>query len=475
VIVALLLVAGIAGLWLLGRRLELKLGLFLAVLPFVTFLRIHAPSRLWPIVPDLLLAAAVLSVAPADRERRRAIEVDGVTIIVFAYVGLALAQAFNPGLPSVTLGLRGARLIAEPALLYFVGAEVARRRSLARTVVTVIIVTGVIVTAYGIWQGLHGFDAREFAFQRRAFPISLRERRVFSTMAGASVFGNYLALVTLLTLALMLARPTARRILGGGFLIVACSYAIVLTGQRGVLIGAGGGLVTAVAVSVARRSTRVAGLYAGIAVCAVAAVIIGLIITTPVQDRRLARAEHTSALAAARIKLGLLKAGGQEASLQLRVTRLRQTRDALETAPLGVGAGLSLTINPGRADTTFLGHTGFSDTYTPAVPPIPNELYYYTVASELGLAGLALFVALLVIAIRAAGRVALRSVDGDRAAIGVAAAGFFVFIAIDSFTVDAMSSIQVAAYAWLLFGMTARWARERVAVPVAPAPATVAA
>ena len=88
---------------------------------------------------------------------------------------------------------------------------------------------------------------------------------------------------------------------------------------------------------------------------------------------------------------------------------------------------------------------------------IPGELYYYTLGSELGVLGLALWLAIALIGLVFACRVALRSTDSGASLVALAAAAMIVVILVDSFAVDAMSSAEVAAYFWLLLGMVARW------------------
>jgi hypothetical protein len=65
----------------------------------------------------------------------------------------------------------------------------------------------------------------------------------------------------------------------------------------------------------------------------------------------------------------------------------------------------------------------------------------------------------------------LRDADRDRARWGFVGVVYLVVVVADGFTVDAMSSLEVAAWFWLLVGMVGRW---RVELPP-PRPAALPA
>jgi hypothetical protein len=160
--------------------------------------------------------------------------------------------------------------------------------------------------------------------------------------------------------------------------------------------------------------------------------------------------------------LALLKEGSAESSFQLRNERMTEVGHALATAPFGVGTGLNLLLDRNRSDhSTVLGAAGFGGPdYQPRLPPVPGELYYYNLASELGLPGLVLWSALALFGIVTAGGVALRHPDREKAAFALVAMAYLLLIVIDSFTVDAMTTIQVSAWFWLLLGAVGRWGQE---------------
>jgi len=437
---------------------------YLVVLPLSTYLEIHG-SPLWGSLPSFLLAGAVLQLLASPAPVGVGRPARGLTALVVAYGGLAVVQAFNPALPSVTLGLRGARLFVEPLLLFFVGVEVARRPELLRRVLTTVAVVGGVVALYAIRQALVGFDPTEAAWYRRSFAVSYREQRVFGTMAGATVLGHHMALVACLGLARAIQRGPWWPAWGG--LAAVCGWVALLTGQRGVLLAFGAGIAVVLGLALSRPETRHGAARAGQAVTVVAALVVALAVATPVQDRRLASAEGTSAFQAARIKLAQLKAGGDERSLALRVQRVGEMVDAVGTVPLGAGTGLHLLVDRQRvARTSVLGASGLGDeTYEPPVAPIPGELYWYTVGTELGVVGLGLLVGLLLFGIVTAGGVAVRLRDPERALVGLVAAGYLTVVVVDSGSVDAMTSDQVASYAWLLLGMVGTWAHAAHRTP----------
>jgi hypothetical protein len=460
VIVAIVFAVAAAGVALLALGFDATLLTLVAVVPFLGWLSSHFPGVPWTIVPTallVLLAFQALSLPPAGGRTRPAY---GLTAVVMVYLTVAAAQAFSPGLPSVVAGLRGLRIVAEPMILFFAGSEVARRPELRRRLVRVLLVSGAVVLAYGFKQWLGGFDVAERIFFRHTFPVALRERRIFSTLLGATALGNFAAVVAFMAVADMMRQRRLR--IGHAVIVVAAAFALFLTGQRGVQLAVVAAGVAVVAVVLLRPGTRHMAARAGQVLTVVFAVLLAVAIITPVQDRRQASAGGQSALDAARIKLALLKQGSQETSFQLRQDRLGQVGHALDVAPLGVGTGLNLLLDPARSSrSTLLGDAGFgSADYQPRLPAIPGELYYYNLASELGLPGLMLFAALSLFGILTAAGVALRHPDREKAAFATAALGILLVIVVDCFTVDAMTTIEVSAYFWLLLGVVGRWAQE---------------
>lgn len=457
-----LAVAALGGVWLLLQPFTTRVTIYLLVLPFVTYLQIHVPFQGWSLVPTavlLLTAAAAIGVPNRSGRSRPA---KGLTVVVLLYGGLALVEAFNPDLPSLTLGLRGARLVVEPMLLYFIGAEVARRPDLTSRVIKLLVVTGAVVAVYGLKQAVFGFDHREALFYiSNLQDVTLHEQRVFSTMAGASVFGNYMGLVAFLCVGLIV--NGSRRVTALSVLLVICGFDMLVSGQRGVIVGALFGCVVTGGMALIRRRSRRRGVHMAQALTLLIAVLVGLVIITPVQARSTLRMQHESAFQAARLKLAFLKEPNKDASVKIRELRLHQLGHSLETVPLGAGTGLNLLVGSVAKVKahSVLGTSGYGGaSYVPPVPPIPGELYFYNVGSEMGLPGLSLFSALLIFGLLAAVGVGIRHRDDRKATLAFCAAGFMALVLVDSFTVDSMTANQVASYFWLFIGIVGRWAHE---------------
>ncbi len=454
-----LAVLALAAGWYVSRSFGTKVLVLVTVLPFLGWLQAHVPGVPWSLAVTGLIAVLLLH-AVQERPATTGRGAHGLTALVLGYGAVVAAQAFSTDLPSVLTGLRGARLVLEALALYFVGAEVARRPVLVRRLVHVVLAGGAIVGAYAIKQWLAGFDAAEIAHYRRTFPIAIRERRIFSTLPGASALGHHLGLVALLAGATLLVRP--RRWVLPSALLATSLVGVLLTGQRGVQLSVFAAGVTVVAVALCRPSFRREGARAGQVVTVLATVVVALVLLTPVQDRSAASEPGRSAFDSARIKLALLRDGADETSARLRTERLGQTVDALVERPFGAGTGLNLLLDPERSErSSFLGETGFGDeTYQPPLEPLPGEFYYYTLASETGLPGLAAWLAISWFGIVSAAGIALRHPDRTKAAVALAACGYLVIIVVDSFAVDAMSSITVSGWFWLLVGIVGRWAHE---------------
>lgn len=456
---------GLFGLWLLVQPFATRLTVYLLVLPVLTWLQIHLPTKEWTLVPTalvLLTAAAAIGVPQHYEGGRFPRPAKGLTIIVVLYAGLAAVEAFNPDLPSVTLGIRGARLVVEPLLMYFIGAEVARRPQLTGRVIKLLIGTGVVVAAYGLKQAFFGFDRQEALYYVANYQdVTLHEQRVFSTMAGASVFGNYMGLIAFLCVGLII--NGSRRVISLTILLGVCGVDMMVTGQRGVIVGALGGTLVTGGMALIRRTTRRRGVRMAQALTLLVAVLVGIVVTTPVQARNTLLTHHESAFQAAKLKLALLKEPDQDSSIADREMRLRQLGSALEKVPLGAGSGLNLLVG-GTAKASnedLLGASGYGGAgYQPPVPPIPDELYFYNVGSEDGLLGLVLFCVILLVGLIASVGIGVRHPDPRKAAVAFGAAGFLTLVLIDSFTVDSMTAVQVASYFWLLVGMVGRWSQE---------------
>lgn len=457
--------AGLGGLWLMLQPFVTRLTAYLLLLPFLTFLQVHVPFRGWSLVPSamLVLTAAVAVGLPPGRDGARLSRpAKGLTVIVILYGGLAIAEAFNPDLPSLTLGLRGARLVVEPMLMYFIGSEVARRPELTGRVVKILIGTGAVVAAYGLKQAFFGFDHRETLYYIGNFQdVTLHEQRVFSTMAGASVFGNYMGLVAFLCIGLFI--NGSRRVLSLGVLLAVCGLDMMVSGQRGVIVGALAGTLVVGTMALIRRSTRRRGVRMAQALVLLIGVFVGLVVITPVQPRNALLTHKESAFQAARLKLAALKEPNKDASVANRELRLRQLGHALETVPFGAGSGLNLLVGGAAkaSSHTALGASGYGGPgYQPPVPPIPDELYYYNIGSEMGVTGLALFSGILLFTLVAAVGIGIRHPDRRKSPVAFCAAGFLTLVIVDSFTVDSMNVIQLASYFWLFVGVLGRWAQE---------------
>src|SRR3954465_10567398 len=101
--IALAVLAVAVGVWFGLQGFSTKVLCYLTVLPFVTYMQIHAPSRWWSLVPTALLAATALTAFLVRSAEPRPPAPYGMTAMVLAYAGLSAVEAFNPGLPSVTL------------------------------------------------------------------------------------------------------------------------------------------------------------------------------------------------------------------------------------------------------------------------------------------------------------------------------------------------------------------------------------
>ena len=110
------------------RRLDLALGLTLAIAFFFAPIKDFLPSSLSYFVVDLMLLVCVVSwVATKVLHREAILEASPLRVPILALVLYAAALVFHPGRP-VLAGVAGWRAWSLFLILYFVGFDLARER-----------------------------------------------------------------------------------------------------------------------------------------------------------------------------------------------------------------------------------------------------------------------------------------------------------------------------------------------------------
>ena len=104
--------------------------------------------------------------------------------------------------------LRGALTLIEGGLFYFFIANNIKNREMVRKIFTTIILSGLVITSYGIFQYVTGFQLLE-----RWVRVTPYLRRINSTLPDVNSFGAYLVLILPLTTTLGVIAEWKKRVL----------------------------------------------------------------------------------------------------------------------------------------------------------------------------------------------------------------------------------------------------------------------
>jgi len=164
---------------------------------------------------------------------------------VTAMLALGVIYVVNPLQGNLEVGIVGAGLFVGPMVWFFIGQLLGDKETLRR-VRQILLVTTIIVAAYGIKQtlfGFTGFEERWIAIRGASYhSLDIRgNTRPFSTFASGAEYGFFLALGAILLAASSSSRHRLLRAIAIAALLSACLYSgtrsILIAGVMGVMIG----------------------------------------------------------------------------------------------------------------------------------------------------------------------------------------------------------------------------------------------
>lgn len=302
-------------------------------------------------------------------------------VMMALFAGLCFFQIFNPFMASIGAGINGWRIFVLYIGLYWVTREVATSRSaVVGWVVTGVAFSG-ITGLYGAYQYLVGFPAHEVAWANatKAHGQVIGESmRAFSTFSFTSTFSHYMVIGACLCVAAIRLQCTGRLVR----LLAPLALAATLTGMAVTFVRSSflglmmAGVVTlVVAGRPARRVQRLFGVVAlGLAVVVMSP-------TSKGDAQGYDQPSSTGALVADRLLS--MRDPTQVGSFQVRLALWqRMLGQSMTTYPMGVGIG--------AAGATRFGGDGFAAAFA------YSESQYFSILSETGWPGLALFLGITI-------------------------------------------------------------------------------
>lgn len=235
--------SSVVGIW----RPKISFFLFLALLPFVDFLKrlqlaFTAPSSLeWYLVlalPDILLLSTAVGVVLKQMitQRRLAIRLGKADWWLLAFVGSTLVSIVHSAFP-ITIGIAVFKLGGLYILVYFLAPVLITEKKYLRRLLKITFVLAIIVALYGLSQAAFGMTSFEEKWLTGGYTglsvetIIYYAFRPFSTLSGPQAYAYYLAIGLICGLACIrwFVPPSTRHLWYVGMLIVAVALGLSLT------------------------------------------------------------------------------------------------------------------------------------------------------------------------------------------------------------------------------------------------------
>lgn len=243
-------------------------------LVFLAFLRrVFLPAAPWVSADPMLLVgplvAAVLMVKAFVIDRRRWAP-DLISKLVVAVLLITLAEVFNPAGGGIGAGIAGLMFMAVPLLWFFVGREFLAD-DLDR-LMTLIVVLGVVVGGYGLWQTQIGDPPWDVNWLNTPGASTYSSLNVGGALRAFGTFSSFTEYALFEGIALVAAAALAMR----GQLIALVpmpllAVALFLASGRGPLVSAALGVVVMLGLRTRRPQTAllvtvvaIGGAFAGL-------------------------------------------------------------------------------------------------------------------------------------------------------------------------------------------------------------------
>ena len=313
--------------------------------------------------------------------------------------------------PDIYIGLKGYRAVVEYMLFFFVITQLARERRYIKGLAHSIVGAGFVAAAIGVFQYFHGVDTPASWTDRAEDTVA---PRVFSVAGNPNILAVLMLCVIPITVSIVLYNKDLRARVAAGFMAVVMTMCMVFTGSRSAWIA----LAIALAIfAFMMGDKRVVMVFAIVAV----AVYFGI---PSVQQR-------ISYLISDDFINSSLRAG--------RLMRWPAAVEMVRENPLaGVGLG---RFGGAVAAANRMPFTFYIDNY------------YLKIAVEMGLPGLASFLALMAGLLVSGFRAVRRLVGTEYYGLALGAMCSIVGVLATNVVLNNFDAPMVTAYFWVLAGM----------------------
>lgn len=356
-----------------------------------------------------------------------------VSLLALVYV----VEIFNPLQGNLFVGLAGALFMLVPLAWFYFGQAV--KEEFVTRALQLVIVLGLITSAYGIYQMLFGYPAFEQNWiDNTDFYNSIavgHVKRALASFSSAEEWGRYVEIGSIA--AIGFAAATKRLVVCAGWLLCGAALAcmVLLTGQRTAVFG----LILGVAVFVILGARNIRGVVARVAMLALPVLLVIVLVKPPTEDEMWSKGDNeTVSTLLSHTKRGTLNPADEE-SLQARFESWAYlaTR-VIPYRPLGAGLGAgSLSEARFKQDSDL--------------PPIDS--FILVVAVACGIPGVLLFLWILSRATWLSLRVARVAPRGSpQAALTRTVAALMPALFLNSIFGLTFTLYSVAPIAWMLIG-----------------------
>jgi putative inorganic carbon (HCO3(-)) transporter len=397
--------------------------------------RLLPEPELFAILYDLLGLALLLIVGVKRLSRRRPLAMSRATLPMVAFMLWAAMEIVNPALRTAEIGLFGWRILVSAMLFHFIGYWYFTNLQRIRRFIGVLVTIGVLVGAYGLYQGLVGFNSAEVAWIESSSltgsAMVAGRYRAMSTLPSMVDFASCSVLVALLLVSnrrLLLPHrwrwlvwPTLFLLLGG---LIA---SLVRTAWIALLAG-----LTMLWWLSTRQTTRGKLVALGLGIL----LLISLpLITTMIQDIAASQSER-----AFMERIGSLSNPIQDKSIQDRLAVWGALQRIVEQSPLGIGIGST-------------GATSYRFSSELLYGRITPDNSYLKILLELGWPGLLLFIWFMLNLLWTGQRVARRTRFARYHELAAGLTAYFTAYLILLFNGEYIELNPLRTLTWVLSGL----------------------
>jgi hypothetical protein len=254
---------------------------FLVVLALIR--RLLIPIAGWTSFDPLLLVGplvAIFLLVGLFVLRKLPLAPDTLSKLVLAVLLMTFAESLNPLSGRFPVGLVGLIFVAAPVFWFFIGREIADRRTVVALFVAIVL-SALPIASYGLYQtsaGLPPWDATWVDINGYA-ALQVEKIRAFATFSSGAEYATFLAVSLILALSVLMYR---RRSAFLGLLAAPLlAWALFIESSRGILVF----VVLGIAVLAALR-IREDALVAAVAIAGVFGLYLTLLLFGPVLEHR---------------------------------------------------------------------------------------------------------------------------------------------------------------------------------------------